>query len=669
MAGLVVIVDIFVCGMIGLWLYQSRNQLMAQAADRVEALSSILTENLSGFIARVDMTLTVVEGEITREQQTHSGDAAMLDRFIASMDAHLPEALGIRIIDAQGNITNAVDGVVPGRSANIADFEHFIQMRQTPSNSLVITDPLIGRLSGRWLISFARRHNNSDGSFGGLVQVAVPIDHFIHLFSEAKLGPYGVVSLYNDQSKIVARYPAATSGGVTIGKAIISAELKNFIQSKQAAVSAHIVSPVDQTTRTLRYHKIGDHPLFLVVGLGDDDFLLEWRHQALIGGGFAALFIVFTTIAAWITARIWMRQLELAAFNQDIIENAPLGILVYRSDGLCISANPAAARLLGGEAEVLLKFNFNELESWRRAGMTEVAQRVMAGGGGEGGNFAIVTSFERALTLACHFSQIQFGSRPHLLLMFEDVTTRAAAETALREKTEQLLQSNADLEQFAYVASHDLQTPLRNVVRYAQLLEHRYKNRIDSDADDFIGFIVDNGKHMTYLINDLLDFSRVTRQSAPPRQISAGDAVAQALKNLDLELVTTGGEVTIGSLPTVVADQTFLVSLFQNLLGNGLKYRAPDRKPVLSVDAVRVSVDLWRFAVSDNGIGIEPEYHDKIFEIFQRLDPASDADGTGIGLTLCRRIVHRFGGTIWLTSEPGFGTTFFFTLRDGSAAT
>jgi len=241
------------------------------------------------------------------------------------------------------------------------------------------------------------------------------------------------------------------------------------------------------------------------------------------------------------------------------------------------------------------------------------------------------------------------------------------ATDSLAEKTKLLSQSNADLEQFAYVASHDLRTPLRNIVSYAQLLDHRYKGRIDADADDFIGFIVEGGKRMTRLITDLLEYSRVARPSQPLRSLPAAAAVAHALANLALDIEEAGAEVKVGKLPNVMAEQSQLVSLFQNLVGNAIKYRAPERPAKIAVTATRVDAAHWRFAVADNGIGIEPQYHDKIFEIFQRLDPAGDAEGTGIGLTLCRRIVNRFGGIIRLESTFGEGTTMLFTLRDGGA--
>jgi signal transduction histidine kinase len=254
-----------------------------------------------------------------------------------------------------------------------------------------------------------------------------------------------------------------------------------------------------------------------------------------------------------------------------------------------------------------------------------------------------------------------------MVILHRRISDWRQANADLAEKTELLIQSNADLEQFAYVASHDLQTPLRNIISYTQLLERRYKDRLDADADDFIGFIVDSSKRMTQLINDLLDYSRTTSQERPLGPTPAAGAVDRALVDLKADLDRSGASVAVGDLPLVMAEPSHLVSVFQNLLGNALKYRAADRPLRISVTAERGGLDQWRFAVADNGIGIEPQYFDKIFEIFQRLHPAVDAAGTGIGLALCRRIVHRFGGTIWVDSTPGAGTTFFFTLRDGSA--
>ncbi len=250
---------------------------------------------------------------------------------------------------------------------------------------------------------------------------------------------------------------------------------------------------------------------------------------------------------------------------------------------------------------------------------------------------------------------------------FHDIAERTAAETAMRENTKLLTQSNEDLEQFAYVASHDLQTPLRNMVSYAQLLKRRYQGQLDADADEFIAFITDNGRRMTRLIADLLEYSRVTGNTKPLSMIAADQAAAEALGNLQSIIVETGAVIAVGPLPRVKAEHSLLVSLFQNLVGNGLKYRAPSRSPRISVTAERIDAEHWRFAVADNGIGIEPAYFERIFGIFQRLDPSSDTQGTGIGLSLCRRIVHRFGGTIWVDSDHGSGTTVFFTLTDRDA--
>jgi signal transduction histidine kinase len=233
----------------------------------------------------------------------------------------------------------------------------------------------------------------------------------------------------------------------------------------------------------------------------------------------------------------------------------------------------------------------------------------------------------------------------------------------LELQTDELARSNADLEQFAYVASHDLQTPLRNIASYAQLLARRYEGRLDKDADEFIGYIVGGAKHMSSMIPDLLDYARVSRSPPELVPVDLNAVVKSVLTNLGPDLQAAGASVTMDELPVVLAEARQAESLFQNLLENALIYRKPDASPQIEVSATLEPRGLWRISVRDNGIGIEPAYFEKIFVIFQRLEPVRFPGGTGIGLALCRRIVHRFGGSIWVESEPQKGTTFNFTLR------
>jgi PAS domain S-box-containing protein len=241
-----------------------------------------------------------------------------------------------------------------------------------------------------------------------------------------------------------------------------------------------------------------------------------------------------------------------------------------------------------------------------------------------------------------------------------DITERKRAQEQLQRTAEELARSNADLEQFAWVASHDLQEPLRMVAGYVQLLERRYKGRLDADAEEFIGFAVDGAKRMQTLINDLLAYSRIATRGKPPAPTDAGQALEGALANLKLAIQDCGAAVTRGKLPTVMADPTQLSQLFQNLIGNALKFKGA-APPAIHVDATERNGE-WVFAVKDNGIGIEPKDRERIFQLFQRLHGHADYPGTGIGLAVCKKIVERHGGRIWVESEPGRGSTFYFTI-------
>jgi PAS domain S-box-containing protein len=243
-----------------------------------------------------------------------------------------------------------------------------------------------------------------------------------------------------------------------------------------------------------------------------------------------------------------------------------------------------------------------------------------------------------------------------------DLTERKESELGLALYADRLTSSNEELQRFAYVASHDLQEPLRSIVSFSQLLERRYRGQLDADADEYIAFIVEGGNRMQRLIADLLQVSRVETQAKELVPTDAGIVVAGALAVLDPSLQETGATVTVGPLPTVMADAAQLEQVFMNLVSNAIKYRRPDVPLEIAISARRLD-GMVEFAVADNGIGIEPEYFDRIFEMFRRLHTHDQYEGTGIGLAVVKKIVERHGGTIRVESmPPGEGSTFFFTL-------
>lgn len=256
------------------------------------------------------------------------------------------------------------------------------------------------------------------------------------------------------------------------------------------------------------------------------------------------------------------------------------------------------------------------------------------------------------------------SSRTAALNMMEDAEeARQAAELAeasVIRYARQLERSNADLQQFAYVASHDLQEPLRQVASYAQLLARRYRDQLGADANDFIDYMVDGARRMQQLIHDLLSFSRAGARGAKMAPVECGSIVDQVLTDLRQPIEETEARITRDPLPTVTADGRQLSQVFQNLVSNAIKFRA-QTPPQVHISAEQKNGD-WHFQVRDNGIGIRPEFADKIFVIFQRLHGKAEFPGTGIGLAICKRIVERHDGRIWVEPNPDGGSTFSFTI-------
>ena len=363
--------------------------------------------------------------------------------------------------------------------------------------------------------------------------------------------------------------------------------------------------------------------------------------------------------------RIECEQARLAA----VIQSSSDAIMSGTPDGVITTFNPGAERLYGYTADQAVGRNFAMLEppelvgEIRRIMRESLEQRSSIRYetrrmGKDGGVFA-AEEIDSPI-YDPRGRQIGFSA------IARDMTEAKRLAGELAERTRELERSNVELEQFAYSASHDLQEPLRMVGSYVQLLRDRYRGRLDSDADEFIDFAVDGAVRMKRLINDLLLYSRVGRGSSSA-MVESGAALDWAVANLALKLSDSMGAVIRGEMPPVMADGPQLGQLFQNLIDNALKFRL-EAAPRIEIGAVRRG-ELWEFSVRDNGIGIDPQYATRIFQMFQRLHSTAEYPGTGIGLAVCRKIVERTGGSIWVDSAIHSGTDFRFTIPAVRSAT
>ena len=259
------------------------------------------------------------------------------------------------------------------------------------------------------------------------------------------------------------------------------------------------------------------------------------------------------------------------------------------------------------------------------------------------------------------------GQPQRMIGTHTDITARKEAELQLKHAIDDLSRSNQELEQFAYVASHDLQEPIRMIISYLQLLEEKYAEHLDDRALQFMQFAVDGAHRMRVLIKDLLTLSQIGGNDKTPNPVDCRDAIQDAILNLDKAIAESHAQIEVEAMPSIVADRTQLTQLFQNLIANSIKFRS--EKPLVIHISADHEGDSWHFLVQDNGIGIDPQYRERVFVIFQRLHGKLDYSGTGIGLALCKKIVERRGGKIWLESKAGLGATVHVVLPEDPEAT
>ncbi len=540
---LIAILTLIVPGLIGAGLWHDRTLRLHEAEARAGNLDLILERYLFEAIHGADVSLAMAANEFQREGANH----AAFTRYLETQQQLLPDVTSLRATDERGIIRYGA-GVIGAPTVDVSDRDYFLRSRE--GGGLVIGQPVLARLSRQWVMPLARPLIGADGAFGGAVYVNIALKQILDTFTSLDLGKNGVADLFDGNRKIVVRYPEPEGVGSTVGRTIGTTAFLMAWQQDQTAATVRSVSAVDGIPRTFAYRRISGYPLYVLVGLADDDVLAPWRREVEIGALMAALFVLVTTGAAFQIHRHWHQQVTAA---------------------------------------------------------------------------------------------IQYTAQ-------------------LAQSEGELKRSNTELEQFAYVVSHDLRQPLRMINSYLGLIRRRLPEVTGGEIGGFFDFAQDGAQRMDRMILDILDYSRIGRGEPVFAPVALSDVAAEAMLNLAAAIQEADAAITIApDLPVLPGDRALLTRLLQNLLANALAYRSPDRRAAISLTAVE-EASFWRIGIADNGIGIAFEDLDRVFGMFQRAANANGPAGTGIGLAVCKKIAQHHKGRIWAESTPGTGTTFWFRL-------
>jgi PAS domain S-box-containing protein len=461
------------------------------------------------------------------------------------------------------------------------------------------------------------------------------------------LDPSGTVVSWNDGAERIKGYTAAEIIGQNFSCFYVQEDVDRGVPAEELRVAA---AQGRTEVERLRVRKDGTRFLANLVFTAARD-----SSGALLG---------FSEISRDVSERK-----ETEARYRGLLEAAPDAMIVVNQGGEIVLLNVQAEKqfgyprdeLLGQKVTNIIPEGFAErlIADGTRSAADALAQQI-----GTGIELSARRKDGSAFPIEIMLSPLESKEGILVTAAIRDISERKKSEDDQLHTLGELKRSNDELEHFAYVASHDLQEPLRMVASYTELLAKRYKGRLDSDADDFIAYAVDGSNRMQRLINDLLAYSRAGANPKPSRRISSEDALQTALTNLQATIVESSAVVSHDSLPLVTMDDTQLTQVFQNLIGNAIKYRGTE-VPRVHISAASTTGTEWVFSVRDNGLGIEPQYFEKIFVLFQRLHGRGEFAGTGIGLAICKKMLERLGGRIWVESEASNGSTFHFAVPEG----
>jgi signal transduction histidine kinase len=585
---------------------QRRDDNRAAAADDAAQFTQFIASRQGSVIDDAEALLA----QVANAPQVNGGDPASCNAYLASVQKVEQQYIGLSLASLSGDV--ACSSVTLSGPVNLADREYFQQVLRT--REFATGEYLIARVLNVPTLPFAYPLLDADGEVTGVLVTALDLAWLDDFVDDVALPEGGALLVIDRKGVVLTRHP--------------DPEVWQGTDASATPLAKEILAREEGTVETEGLD--GVRRLFSFAPLAGPD-----------GGGYVAVGV--STDAAFGTADATLQR-----------SLALLGV---------VAALTVGAAWFGSGMAVLSPV-LGVVRATERLRLGDLGARTgLAHDRGELGQLARAFD-EMSTTLEIREGEHARDERA-LALQARELASQGQAlarvNADLAAHAQDLARSNADLEQFAYVASHDLQEPLRMVANYTQLLGKRYKGKLDQDADDFIDYAVEGATRMQRLIEDLLAFSRVETRGKDLAPASCEDVLDRSMANLATLVQETGAVVTHDGLPTVQGDEGQLGQVFQNLIANGIRFRG-DEPPRVHVSAARAG-DEWTISVRDNGIGIEPQYAERIFVIFQRLHTRAEYPGTGIGLAVCKRIVERHGGRIWVESDGSHGSTFLFTLR------
>ncbi len=666
LAALAVVLSLVIILLGSYEIYRQRRAVLDDASSYLTSMTLTMAEQTEQAFAAADKVVNaVLEGLPDQLDKSHD---QQIHFRLKDLVIGLPVIDTMGVFDHQGR-SIAHSSIYPAPSANVADREYFKTLATAGGRKTVITAPLVSRLTGKTIVFYVTRISGPDGVFRGVVTVGVNPGFFRDSFRVALIRPGSTFALFRSDATLLVRHPHAED---VIGKSFSQLKLFKELVPKAPAGTYEITSTIDNAERLVSYRLLGQYPLLINASFDMNELLAEWRKNAWrLGGGAAASVLLLLVLLAVIIHQLHRRALQAKALEESeahyrtLYNNTPVMLHSIDADMRIINVSDYWLSKMGYSREEVLgkrSSDFMTPES-REITINESLPKFIRDGKVDSFAIQMVTKSGELLDilLSAIAQYDEPGKFKQSLSVLIDITERNRLDTELHKTLEDLGRSNADLEQFAYVASHDLQEPLRMVSTYVQLLARRYKGQLDADADDFIGFAAEGAQRMSRMIAELMEYSRIHSDAHPFVSVDLNNVARVALDNLRVRIDEEKASVEVAPLPMVFGDHGQMVSLFQNLIGNGLKYSREGVAPHIHITANRLA-DYWHICVADNGIGIESEYLEKIFRLFQRLHVRGAYEGTGIGLTVCKRIIERHGGRIWAESVHGEGSQFIFTI-------